>query len=394
MSDRLFTPRFLTMFGFSFTVFVSLFQLLPSAPYRVIALGGSTAAAGLFLGLLTYASALSAPLTGSIVDRIGQRRVLISVSLILAACAASYAVITSYRLMFLVVTIQGLFWSALLSASSAYMAGAIPETRRAEGLGYWGLASVIAIAVAPPLGFWVYRTGWTPLCMEIATLNLVMTGIAWRLPDDRGPHHAVVDHPPLRPSAMVEWRVLWLAVSIGLVSFGYGALTTFSALFADALRISPRSLFLTTMAVAILTGRLALGRALDRLGHRRVLLPCLLLPCAGLAVLSATSGWWTFAAAAALFGLGFGLMYPSFAAYAIAHVAPQRRGAAFGAIVAAFDTGIGTGSTFLGVLVRWWGYRPAFLAAAAIAALALPYFVLAERRLGFRNHPISPRETR
>src|SRR5262245_48816115 len=160
MSDRLFTARFYTMFAFSFTVFVSLFQLLPAAPYRVIDLGGSTAVAGLFLGLLTYSSALSAPVTGAIVDRIGQRRVLIGVSLILAACTVSYALINNYRVMLGVVVVHGLFWSGLLSASSAYMTSTIPESRRAEGLGYWGLASVSAIALAPALGFFVYRHGW------------------------------------------------------------------------------------------------------------------------------------------------------------------------------------------------------------------------------------------
>ena len=42
------------MCAYSFTVFVSVFQLLPTAPYRILELGGSTVAAGLFLGLLTY----------------------------------------------------------------------------------------------------------------------------------------------------------------------------------------------------------------------------------------------------------------------------------------------------------------------------------------------------
>ena len=51
-SDRLFTPRFFLMCGFTFTVFLSLFQLLPTAPFRILDLGGSTAAAGLFLGVL------------------------------------------------------------------------------------------------------------------------------------------------------------------------------------------------------------------------------------------------------------------------------------------------------------------------------------------------------
>ncbi|HYU80645.1 MAG TPA: hypothetical protein VEK56_16765, partial [Vicinamibacterales bacterium] len=76
MPDRLFSPRFFLMCGFSFTVFLSAFQLLPTAPYRILELGGTAAAAGLFLGFLTYSSALTAPLTGSLVDRVGPRRVL------------------------------------------------------------------------------------------------------------------------------------------------------------------------------------------------------------------------------------------------------------------------------------------------------------------------------
>lgn len=94
--DRLFTPRFFVMCGFSFTVFLSVFQIFPIAPFHIIDLGGSTFASG----------------------------------------------------------------SGLLSAGGAYMTSFLPERRRAEGIGYWGLASVAAVAVAPNLGFWIYDRGW------------------------------------------------------------------------------------------------------------------------------------------------------------------------------------------------------------------------------------------
>ena len=124
------------MCAYSFTVFVSVFQLLPTAPYHVIDLGGSTMAAGLFLGCLTYSSALSAPITGAIGDRFGQRRVLMIVSAMSAVFSAGYAFITNIPLLLTVVVLHGLFWSALLSASGAYMTAAIPESRRAEGISY------------------------------------------------------------------------------------------------------------------------------------------------------------------------------------------------------------------------------------------------------------------
>ena len=155
LSDRLFTPRFFVMCGFSFTVFLSAFQLLPTAPFHILDLGGTTFASGLFLGFLTYASAFSAPLTGAIADRLGPRRVLMTSSVALTLFSVAYGVITDYRWMLALVLIHGVFWSGLLSASAAYMTNMLPERRRAEGIGYWGLSTVAAIAVAPTVGFWI-----------------------------------------------------------------------------------------------------------------------------------------------------------------------------------------------------------------------------------------------
>ena len=166
---------------------------------------------------------------------------------------------------------------------------------------------------------------------------------------------------------------------MALISFGYGSLTSFSALFADALHVTPRSLFLTAMAVAVCAGRILIGRTLDRIGYRRVLLPCLTAPPLGLLLLSAAQGEISFLVAAIVFGAGFGLMYPSYTAYVMEHVPANRRGAAFGAMLAAFDTGIGTGSSAMGWLVHHFWFRIGFVVAAVLAALALPYFLVAER---------------
>ena len=396
MPARLFTARFFIMCAFSFTVFVSVFQLLPTAPYHIIDLGGTTASAGLFLGFLTYSSALSAPLTGTVGDRVGQRRVLLTVSLVLALFSASYAVITNIKLMLAVVFLHGLFWSALLSASGAYMTGAIPEARRAEGIGYWGLTSAMSVAVAPPLGFWVYRHGWIALCAELVILDLTMALIAWRLPDERrlggleagSRAGAPPSLPASTPPRLIEWRVLILSIAMAAISFGYGGLTSFSAFFADQLHIATRSLFLTLMAAAILIMRLTMGRRLDAMGHRRVLLPCFAAPAIGLAMLAMARGPISFGLAAVAFGAGFGLLYPAYTAYIMQHVSFTRRGAAFGAMLAAFDTGIGTGSSLVGWLIPHLGFRGAFGIAGGVAALALPYFLVAEKRLfGVNSRP-------
>jgi MFS family permease len=224
-------------------------------------------------------------------------------------------------------------------------------------------------------------------------LNLLMAVIAWRLPEDRPsasesaePHESA--GPPWArglnlPHPLIEWRVLLLAIAMMLISFGYGGLTSFAALFAEHLHVTPGSVFYTAMALSILVGRLTIGRTLDRIGHRRVLLPALAVPAFGLLLLSLAQGTASLILAALVFGSGFGLMYPSFTAYVMTHVSPRRRGAAFGAILAAFDTGVGSGSSAMGWLIHAHGFRTAFGIASAVAILAVPYFVVAERRLGF-----------
>ena len=74
----------------------------------------------------------------------------------------------------------------------------------------------------------------------------------------------------------------------------------------------------------------------------------------------------------------------------IREVSAARRGAAFGAILAAFDTGIGTGSTTIGWMIQHYGFRTAFGAAATLSALALPYFLVVDRRFkATRESPAS-----
>ena len=153
--ERLFTPRFWLMCGVSFSAFLAAFQLYPTAPFRILALGGSEAAAGMFLGLMTYASAVSALFTGALADKIGKRRMMIICSLAAATFSAAYSTMSTVPVMLSIVAVHGIFWSGLMTAAGGYLADIIPARRRAEGMGYYGVATVLALAGAPAIGLWI-----------------------------------------------------------------------------------------------------------------------------------------------------------------------------------------------------------------------------------------------
>jgi MFS family permease len=381
-SDRLFTARFALMFGFSFTVFLSAFQLLPTAPFRILDLGGTHSDAGLFLGFLTYASAVSAPFTGAVADRIGKRKVLLICSAAIAVFSALYAVVPSYQVMLALVIPHGVFWSGLLSASGAYVTDLVPPARRAEGLSYWGFASILAVSAAPALGLWIYEHGgWTVLLVEATILNIIMAAIAYRLPAD-------VPQAGRRARGagdLIEWRVLVVGFTLFLYSFSYGGITSFAALHAEQRGVTPKSLYFTAFALAVILTRPFISRYADRAGHRRVIVPCLVMVVLGVAVLAFATTRSGFVASALIFGTGFGSAYPVFVAQLMRHVEDERRGATFGALIAAFDTGIGTGSIAMGWIGEHYGLAKAFGVAAALAALSIPYYLVMWRTMWSRS---------
>jgi MFS family permease len=374
----LFTRRFFTMCGFTFTVFLSAFQMLPTTPFRILDTGGSTFAAGLFLGFLTYSSALTGPITGALADRLGKRRILIANSLVIAGFAVAYALSTSYVVPLVLVLFHGFFWSGLLSASSAYMTDFIPESRRAEGIGYWGMSTMLAVAVAPGVGFWFYHLGWRWLCASVGILNLGMAAIAFTL--EESPVAARMGREHFFHRNLIEWRIVVVAMSLFLCSFGYGGVTSFVALFAERNGVRPKGVFFTTFAIVTIITRVFSGRLADRIGPRKFFLPCLGLVCVGFALLSIAETRRGIILAALVFGTGFGNMYPAFVAHVVRFFDPSRRGAIFGGILAAFDTGIGTGSITLGFIIEHFGFRPAWIVATALSAMSVPFFLWSERR--------------
>jgi len=337
------------MCSYSFTVFLSAFQLLPTAPFHILALGGSHVEAGLFLGFLTYASAISAPITGAIGDRYGKRRILIISSLAITAFSLLYAIAPTYQVVLALVLVHGVFWSGLLSSSGSYFLDIIPQSRRAEGLGYSGFASILGVATAPWIGLWIFdHGGWKLLCFEAAALNSIMAFLAWRLPPDT--RHAAPARS-FHPSQLIEWRILIGAGTLFLYSFSYGAITSFVAVYAEQLSL-PRALYFTVFCLTIVATRPLIGRHADRVGHARIIVPCLSMIVVGVWLLAVASSQAMFVVSAMFFGLGFGSAYPIFVAHLMHHVAEHRRGATFGALIGAFDTGIGTGSIAAGWLAR------------------------------------------
>ena len=377
----LLTPEFLRIVWVSFAAVAAGFFLFPAAPFRLRGLGAPPAAAGWFLGGLTYGSAVAAAWTGGLSDVFGRRRVLASAGALLAALAIVYAFVPDWRVLVAFSIPHGVVWSALLTACNSEVVRTVPEARRAEGIAYYGLAGNLAIAVAPAAGIWLLDRSWPALCALIALLDLAVALLALRLSPD--PPVAPGWLARLAPHRAIDFRTLRVAAALLLASFGYGGLTSFAALLAEERGIAPKGIFFTAFAGTVVCVRPFVAPWLDRRGPRRALPAAFLVVTAGLAVAGLPTAAWHLVAAAVVYGAGFSLLGPAFMTWTIDNVDGQRRGAAFGALLAAFDLGIGSGSIVMGTLVERLGFAGGFGVAALVSLAAWPYLLWAERRSGF-----------
>lgn len=384
MSDArppLWTRSFTLVWACTFLTFFAAFQLFPTAPLRLRELGADLSESGRFLSVFTLGSSLGALVTGQLGDRIGHRRMMVFASTSFTLIMAAYAWMPARWGFYLLAPLHGAIWSGLLTSTTALLGGLLPEDRRAEGLSWYGLASPGGVIFGPTVGVEIYRLfGFRGMCLGLVLIFTILSALIRRLPVDapRAEERAPFRGP--EPSAIRLASVLFF------VALSYGALSSFSAQEALWLGMGWPSAFLSCLAIGMVATRLIMGAV--GFGERPVrLLPwMLLLAAVGLSVLafgpgtSPSGALFRHVASGLVYGAGYSMVFTLLNTALLGSVSPQRRGAAFGTFMFAFDAGIGLGSWALGLLMGRYGFQWGWRAGVLAMLCGLPLTMRIARR--------------
>ncbi|HEY8418812.1 MAG TPA: MFS transporter [Limnochordales bacterium] len=378
--NRLWTPAFVfTSLGSLFT-FASFYLLLPTLPLFIRELGGLETHVGLSVGVFNITAVMVRPVAGVLLDRYGRRPFLLAGVALFALCMYAYQWVGSVTALLLLRLVHGIGWAFGTTAATSTIADIVPPARRGEGVGWYGLAMTLSMAVGPLVATWTFA-GWSFRGVFLLGTGLALLALA----------SVSLARHPFRPAAerrrfqLLEPAAFPVALCLVLLTFAYGAVTTFLPLLAVSLAVNPGNFFLV-YALALTAARPLAGRFSDRLGEGRIAVPATALAAAALLVLSAATGLGGMLLAAVLYGLGFGSALPSLQAALLRMVPRERFGVASATFSTAFDLGIALGSTLLGWVADAFGYRMVFTLAAASVGLSLAAFLVVVRpRLGQRG---------
>lgn len=375
--EALWTRPFVTITLVNLLLFFGFQLLIPTLPVYVKSLGAGDHVIGWVNGIFTISALIIRPFSGIALDRFGRKWIFLAGLLLFVVVTAMYSFLPTVAMLLIFRFIHGFGWGAASTGSNTVASDTIPKSRFGEGIGFFTLASNVAMAVAPAVGLYMLAEySFQRLTFLSAGLVLLSFLLALVFPYQKPEKSAA----PKERQALFERSSLRAAVVMFFVTVTYGAINSFIALYAAERGITNIGIFFSVMAVVMLVSRPVFGKLVDRYGFSVAVLPGLILTIIAIARLSLATQLNDFLMVALSYGIGFGALQSSLQAMAVVHAPKHRLGVANSTFYFGFDSGIGFGSILLGMLASNVGYSRMYRWSILFIVIAFVVYVMSGKK--------------
>lgn len=374
----LWTKNFITIIIVNLVVFFGFQMLMPTLPKYIKSIGIDNSMIGIISGIFTVSTLLIRPFAGQILDKIGRKQVLWLGLIIFIIMVASYSWLPAAGLLLLFRFLHGFGWGASTTAFNTIASDIIPKKRFGEGMGYFSLASSIAMATAPGAALYLLSK-YNFRFITYFSAVLVMTGlfISFTL---KYKTISKSENLPKEKAPLYEKTSVSPAIITFFVCITYGGITSFMSLYAAEKGIQNIGIFFTIYALFLLFSRPVFGKIVDFYGFNYSVISGLICIIIAMILLSIASTLSIFSIAASLYGIGFGATQSSLQTMALVNISQKRFGAANATYFTGFDSGIGFGTVIAGIIASKVGYGQMYLSLGLSAVIAgILYFMIGKK---------------
>lgn len=364
----------------NFMLYFSFMLIVPILPlYLADTYDAGKHTIGFVLSGYTIAIMLVRPFSGFVVDNYNRIRVmLLFYSLTFIMCGL-YLIGGSLLFFTIIRTLHGAPYGATIIANSTVAIDSLYPSRRAEGIGYYGLSNNLATALSPSVGIFIYE--WTNNFNLLFVLSMVFSGMGLYCASTiKGRETTSATKNTNRPVISLDrfflvkaWRQ---AVIIGCFGLSYGVLSTYLAIYGrDELGITEGTgLYFMLLSIGLMLSRIQGGRALRDGKVTQNAAMGVSVSVFGYALFAAVPEMWAYYASAIIIGLGNGHMFPAVQTMFINLAESNQRGTANSTLYSSWDAGMGIGVFFGGMIAETIGYSAAFWMGALVNAFGVLFF--------------------
>ena len=384
---RLWTKDFVTIAVINAVVFLTHFLLIVTiASYAVDEFHASTDMAGLVAGIFIIGALIGRLGTGRVIEGIGSKKVLIISTMLFIVTSALYFAAVSLSLLIIIRLLHGIVFGTASTAAGTIVAQIIPPSRRGEGIGFYSIGAILAVAVGPFIGiFLIHHANFRmifALTSFLAAASFVLSFAVNKPVYEKPAPESDAADGRFRLSDFLEFKAIPISLIILIIGFSYSGLLTLISLYTKEIHLErAASFYFLVYSITVLITRPLSGRLMDIRGANFVVYPSLLLYAVGMLIFSQATAGIALLAAAVFLAMGYGNFISSAQAISIRGVPPHRMGLAIATFFIFLDLGFGIGPYLLGALVGFTGYRALYVIMTFVSLASIPlYYVLLGRK--------------
>lgn len=388
VNERLWNGNYIRVWIANFLLFFSFMLLTPLFPlYLSETFDADKQMIGIVLSGYTLTALLVRPFSGYLVDAFPRRKVLLFSFFFFFLLFIAYPLSISLLMFAVFRTMHGIPFGMSTVSNSTVAIDVLPSSRRAEGIGYYGLSNNIATAIAPTIALLIYgATGEYDL---LFLLSILVSGLAFycnytlKLP--AAPGNAA--RPPLSLDRFFLFKAWPHALCMASFSFSYGVLSTYIAIYGkEELGITGGTgLFFMLLSIGLILSRLTGSRTLRQGKVVRNASIGVVVSLSGYLLFAALHNYWGYYGAALVIGLGNGHMFPAFQSMFLDMAPNARRGTANSTFFVSWDTGMGLGILLGGMAAEYFGFHAAFWTMVAVNASGVLFYYLKAKGYFLKN---------
>ena len=377
--DSFYTVQFILLCCSNFLFASSFSMMIPELPGYLTQIGGA-AYKGYIIALFTLMAGISRPFSGKLTDTIGRVPVMIFGSLVCVICSLLYPMLTTVSGFLFLRFLHGFSTGFKPTATSAYGADVVHESRRGEALGALSIGYTIGMSAGPLIGSYLVNAFSYHIMFYVsAAFAFGSVVILYNIKETLATAQKFrIKHIHIKKHEVFELTALKPAIVMFLLAFSSGCIMTLAPDLSEWLGLHNKGLFFAFYTLSSLIIRFLAGKSSDKYGRMPVLIVSALALAIAMVLLSLTRSVFMFMLSAAIFGLSWGTNGPTIAAWTVDLCSIENRGKAIGSMYIALEAGIGIGALFSA-----WVYNNqavnfvyAFILPAILALIALALMVI------------------
>jgi MFS family permease len=316
-------------------------------------MGISFTLVGTVVSILSFTALIGRPFSGAANDFLNRKVIMFVSSLTVGLCVLGYSFAHSLGLVVAIRVLHGLAFCFQGTASMAFAASFIPRDRFGEGMGYMGMAQIVAFSIGPSVGVTISDTYGTNVCFALAaiisiTASFVVLAVPYKFVKRQMPDGYRFK---IKFGDLFAKELFLLSAFIGIFSIGNGIINAFLKLLAEERQILNVGLYFTANAFTMVAVRPFVGKLLDRKGLTIIMIPAYIIASAAMFFIAGANATWMLVAAGILKAVGQGSGAPSIQAESVKMLGKERSGVASSTCYIGQDIG-----NIIGPIAGGWVY--------------------------------------